>query len=369
MTLKTVQSRQTSAAAVAAELSAQLEGLSPRAILFFATPALNPVELGAELKREFGGVPSLGCTTAGELDSTAVLDGSVVLMACDADVVEQAAVAAVADVHRPESVAQALGQIAQQACSSSAEADPSHYLGLVLHDGLSGAEEAVMEALSSRTNIPFVGGSAGDGGKFERTHVFTNFVAQSGTSGLALLKLRRPYRILKTQSFRILDPVLTVTDADESRRTVRSFNGRPAAQEYARVLNTTVQSLPTYFRSHPVGLLIGNDEPYVRSPQQLRGTDVVFYCHVKPGMDLRLLESRDIVEDTERDLKRELAAMGACRGIINFNCILRTQELMQQRACEAYSALFRDIPAIGFSTYGESYIGHINQTATMVLFG
>ena len=369
MTLKTVQSKHTSVAAVAAELSTKLEGLSPRVILFFATSALDPVELGTELKRRFGSVPSLGCTTAGELDSTAMLDGSVVLMAFDADAVEDAAIVAVEDAHREDSVAQALAEVGQQACVGSTESDPTHCLGLVLHDGLSGTEETVMSALSGRTNIPFVGGSAGDDGKFERTYVFSNFAAKTGTSALALLKLKRPYRILKTQSFQVLDPVLTVTDADESRRTVRAYNGRPAAREYAQVLGTTEQDLPAHFRSHPLGLLLADGEPYVRSPQQVQGTDIVFYCQVNQGMSLRLLESCNIVEDTRRDLERELDALGNCQGIINFNCILRTQELIQKRACEAYSALFRDIPTIGFSTYGESYIGHINQTATMVLFG
>jgi hypothetical protein len=35
---------------------------------------------------------------------------------------------------------------------------------------------------------------------------------------------------------------------------------------------------------------------------------------------------------------------------------------------EAYADIFSDIPTIGFSTYGEEFIGHINQTATMLIF-
>ena len=36
--------------------------------------------------------------------------------------------------------------------------------------------------------------------------------------------------------------------------------------------------------------------------------------------------------------------------------------------CEDYGRIFAQYPTIGFSTCGESYIGHMNQTSTMVLF-
>jgi len=89
---------------------------------------------------------------------------------------------------------------------------------------------------------------------------------------------------------------------------------------------------------------------------------------VKTGIELQLLRSRNIVEDTRRDFAEKVRQMGHCRAVINFHCILRTLELEQKNQCDAYAGIFADVPTVGFSTYGESYIGHINQTSTLVLF-
>ena len=47
----------------------------------------------------------------------------------------------------------------------------------------------------------------------------------------------------------------------------------------------------------------------------------------------------------------------------------RALPVEEKQQCDAYGALFAEVPTIGFSTYGESYIGHINQTSTMLVFG
>jgi len=367
MTVKTTYSAQPDPKLAAQELRRAIGDLDARFVLFFASPSHSPEALGEALAGEFGDVPSIGCTTAGELVSGSMLKKSVVLLAGDDQTLRGAHVALVEDMQREAAVAAALETLGRAAGSAPADLDPERYVGLVLHDGLSLAEEQVMSQLSARTNVPFVGGSAGDDARFERTYVYVNFAPHRGASALALLEPSGSFGILKTQSFEVTDRVLEVTQVDEATRTVQGFNGQPAAEEYARQLGVQPGELEKHFRCNPLGLLMGDGKPYVRSPQRIDGSSVVFYCQVKPGMKLNVLRSLDIVEQTRKDLDAKLAEFGSCSAILNFHCILRTLELEAGGQCDAYAALFEKIPTIGFSTYGESYIGHINQTSTMVL--
>jgi len=101
-------------------------------------------------------------------------------------------------------------------------------------------------------------------------------------------------------------------------------------------------------------------EPFVRSPQRIDGNKVHFYCSVHEGVELTLLKGMDIVADTGKALSES-----QYRSLVVFNCILRTLDLKKQGKTDAFGKLFTK-PTIGFSTYGEAYIGHINQTATIL---
>jgi hypothetical protein len=85
-------------------------------------------------------------------------------------------------------------------------------------------------------------------------------------------------------------------------------------------------------------------------------------------MTLTLLESADIVADTKAVVEEKLAEMGKISGIINFHFILRTLELERKNCTDDYARIFSNIPTIGFSTYGEAFLGHVNQTSTMLVF-
>jgi hypothetical protein len=233
-----------------------------------------------------------------------------------------------------------------------------------LADGLSGAEETVMDEIGNQSNLTFVGGSAGDDLAFKKTHVFVQGKACSDAAVLALIETAVPFKVVKTQSFRVRPEVLLATKVDEGKREVLEFNGQSAAKAYADALKVTPPELPGQFMRHPLGLVI-DGEPFVRSPQMVVGDTVRFYCQILQGMELHLLESEDIVQDTAKALQ----SLAKPIAMVNVHCILRTLELKAKNQCDAYGAVFANVPTIGFSTYGEEYIGHINQTSTILVFG
>ena len=202
--------------------------------------------------------------------------------------------------------------------------------------------------------------------KFSKTFVSANGKTYSNAAALALIKPAKGFSIIKTQSFKPLDKKLTATKVNEAAREVIEFNNKPAADEYASAVNKPVDKASEDFMKHPVGLML-DGEPYVRSPQQIKNSSVIFYCNILEGMELSVLESTNIVEDTKNAVNAKKRELGEISGIINFNCILRTLELEQLKKTGEYAEIFKSIPTIGFSTYGEQYLGHINQTATMLV--
>lgn len=372
MTIKVAYSQQTAIAAAVTDLQTQLAGVAPGLVIYFASSQFEPAAISQAMAAAFAPAEVIGCSTAGEIVSGQMLKRSVVAMALSRAVLPQARVAVLENIDGPQAIWQAqLKQIMAGWEAAYGEPvrtlDPKQYVGLILLDGLARAEERVLDTLGNLTNIIFVGASAGDDMQFKQTWVYAGGQAYTRAAVLVLLKPASRFDFIKTQSFHVLEQKLTATKVDEAAREVIEFNGRPAAQVYAEAVGVPVAEAAQWFRRRPVGLL-ADGEPYVRSPQQLRGDRMVFFCQVRQGMELSLLEATDIVSQTRAAVEHKRAELGGLTGLINFHCILRTLDLEQKNQTAAYGQIFADIPTIGFSTYGETYIGHINQTSTMLVF-
>ncbi len=351
------------------DLKQQFGEFDAKMVLFFASSTFDPDQTAAQMQTAFQNIPVFGCTTAGEIVTGKMLKNSIVAMAFNADIIEDIDIQIVENLSNGDTqgVDHAFANFTQHFNQQVLTMDISQYVGIILIDGLSGAEERIMDRVGDLTNLLFVGGSAGDDVKFEKTYVYANGKAYSDAALLALMKPKIKFDILKTQSFCELDQKLIATKVNEPERTIIEFNNKPATVAYAEAVGCSVEDAANYFMLNPVGLMVG-DEPYVRSPQQIQDQNIVFYCNVLEDTELSLLEAQDMIADTKQALDNKQTEMGSISAIINFHCILRTLELEAKDLMEDYGQIFADIPTIGFSTYGESYIGHINQTSTMLMF-
>ncbi len=350
------------------DINSQLGFFDTDFLIFFASSKFDPQEMSRKIQDTFPVSQVIGCSTAGEIIEGRLLNNSVVAMAFNSRAIEDVKIEVIENLTDQGSLKKVFDSFERHYGISMADMDSRQYVGIILVDGLSCAEEALMDNIGDLTNVIFIGGSAGDDLKFKSTHVYTRGKSYSNAAVLALLKPRKEFTFIKAQSFRDLNKVLEVTKADETKREVLEFNGKPAAIAYAEAVGTSVEEAPNKFMSNPVGLII-DDEPYVRSPQQITSSGkMTFYCGVLEGTELSVLETTDIIADTRKAIKQAQEQLGTISAIININCILRTLELVQKNLAGDHEQLFSGIPTIGLSSYGEQYIGHINQTATMLVF-
>lgn len=367
MTIKAAFTDLTNVNEAVAAVQNQLTTPKLKMVMYFASSEYAVQTLASAMKQAFPGAVVFGCTTAGELSSGRMTKKSMVAMGFTDDEIADVKIELVPKIDAENHVEEAFASFSRHYGTEALALDPAEYVGIILCDGLSLAEEKIMDSVGNMTNVTFIGGSAGDDLKFATTYVFADGMAYTDAAMLALIKPKTKFDFIKTQSFRTLPQTLKATKVDEEHRVVLEFDDKPALDAYAEALQVEPAEANKAFMRCPLGLMV-DGEPYVRSPQQAAAGHMTFYCNVKEGMELSLLETTDIVADTAAVLKAKEQEVGAIRAIINFNCILRTLQLESQGRTEDYGKVFANIPTIGFSTYGEAYIGHINQTATMLIF-
>ncbi|WP_210259318.1 FIST N-terminal domain-containing protein [Agrobacterium sp. a22-2] len=222
------------------ELGDALQREDTALVLIFCSPGYDRAALEQAIAARFAGIPVVGCTTAGEIGSQGCSDGSMVGLSFsrhDFDIT-----IGFLDSLSEFKMArgQELGKALQSELLAQAPGANRHNsFGLLFIDGLSIREEQVTRALQTGLGeIPLIGGSAGDDLALEQTFVFHDGIFHTDSAVCVVMHTALPFRIFKTQHFMAMDERLVVTEADSGHRVVKEINGRPAAQEYARILNT-----------------------------------------------------------------------------------------------------------------------------------
>jgi hypothetical protein len=355
------------------DLQSSLYNHNTALVVFFCSSTYDLEKIGNSISSGFGGTPVIGCTSSGEIGkegyqtkgicgisfsseyfsvSTGKLD--------DIPVCSEASAGIFAD------------GVVRSLALSSPDITPENTFGIMLIDGMSYSEERIARGVQKGLgNISMIGGSAGDDLKFEKTQVFYNGHFSSSQTVLAVVTSYFPFRIFRAQSILCGQERLVVTRADIERRIIHEINGKPALEEYARTIGTEVENLSqNIFSTNPLVVKIG-DSDYVRSIQKTTSDGgLVLYCSIDRGVVLRVAQSDGLLSSREAIFREIVGKTGPTSAILAFDCIQCRLDAERLGIVSEINRLFAENNVIGFSTYGEQYLGiHINLTFTGIAFG
>lgn len=338
-------------------------------LFLFVSATLDFDRIVRTAQRCAPGVPIAACTTAGEITDTGYADDGIVAIGFPSELFDIVPVR-VPDIKNIDRNALITRIIRNRAELKTRNPSLQHEFGFLLIDGLSMAEDDLMQALAPALgSLNVFGGTAGDNRQFLKTRLW--YAGHNLDQGAAIFLVRSRCRskVFRTDNFTASKTRMVVTDADVGKRLVRRINDEPAGQEYARILGKDPLhlSLDT-FAAHPVAVRVGAAH-HIRAIQEITEEGhLIFASAIDQGMVLSLAEAEPIVPHLERFLA-ELASPQRPAMVLGFECLLRRLASTQSQCAADVSAVFRKYGLIGFSTYGEQYNTlHVNQTLVGVAF-
>jgi hypothetical protein len=355
------------------ELKGRLGSTDFQYIVAFFSMEHDAEVLSAAVAAEFPGVPFSGCSTAGEITPLGMMQGGVLLLAfphdgfrIHADVINNI------DQFGVERATETARRLTSQVSSTSARPLKDSVFALMLVDGLSNAEEAIVAAIHwAIGDIQLIGGSAGDDLVFQRTSLIHNGLILQRSAILLMIESDFPFRVFKTQNFEPTPIKLVVTAADSENRIVYELNAEPAALEYASAIGLMPEDLgPFSFASYPLVVKVGRDY-YCRSIRNMNPDhSLSFFCAIDEGLVFTVARPQDILHSTEDMLEHLNSMLGGIDLVIGFDCILRRLDAETRQVRHQLDQLYRKYSVAGFHTYGEQYNAmHLNQTLTGIAFG
>lgn len=362
------------------KIAADFADISPAVIVFFAATDYDPDTVAAEMQIAFPGAVTLGCTAAGELRDGKVLSRGVAAMAFSDGVFSFSETAVViADRDKARETARpdvfsdpdaALKYLARDLGKPLLALDHREYVGFMLADATAPFAESVIERAGELTNVFMVGGIAADDYTFDRQYVFYRGRAyRGGAAVLALWKPANGFELLKTQAVEATGTRFTVTRADEGKRIIREFDGRPALEAYAEAIGVPPENvgIPEFDRN-PLALMAEGEPFLCAAVGQAEGGGLQMYTKILEGMRLTLTKSGRIVATTEKVLAGKIAESGEPAAILHVVCAVRHNAMKNVGALDDFGRLFERFPHTAFVSLGEVYVNLVGITSVMILF-
>ena len=353
--------------------------IPPYANFSAVAEGLSRLVAGAPGKATFAALSSMGALCSGGASSycgAEVGDREGSFLWLSDEIIERCEVLSI-DLHigQGATVGERVSRIAQELTriNPSFPINAQDTFALIFCDGLSASEGFLMRAWYESQRFPClaIGGSAGGKLDFSGTYMHDGKSMLTGQAMLIFCKVRPGIRFspFKSQNFVPAGKSWLVAEADPVARTLTSvFTDDGRSQGFQSALAAYFRCTEREVEKNLVGYTFAvsvNDGMFIRSIAALGAEKTSFFCDIEFGDYLHLLKVTDFIGTTQRDWQQFLSGKGTPLAMLLNDCVLRrlgnTTQLGQ-------ASFFAEIPAAGFSTFGEILGIPMNQTLSALVF-
>lgn len=355
---------------------------SARLVVVFSSLRRDLDELLESVNEVTGGVPLIGCSTAGEIALLGPADESVVVFALGGDGFDVTTTVA-------RGISGRIRSAGAEIAATIPVTNRPHQALLVLSDALAGNQEDLVRGVYSvvGASIPLVGGCAGDDLMMEATAQFFGSEVLSDAIVAAVISSDGPIGIGVRHGWRPVGAPMLVTRSNGER--ILELDGRPALDVYLERLNapssaaTDGASFTRFALHHPLGLSRRRGEAHARfiGEADFDARALVCMAAISEGSSVWLMEGdkASVLGATRAACTDAVGALSGAApvGVLAFDCIARRGVLGEDGIVDEIRALREavgDAPVAGFYTYGEiartnGVSGFHNETLVVLALG
>ncbi|MEI8062128.1 MAG: FIST N-terminal domain-containing protein [bacterium] len=339
------------------------DGLKADALIVFSSSKYNQEQMLRGVRSVSGESLLVGSSTAGEISTEGPVGrSSVVVMALSSPDVKFFAAVGDPVSKGPHNAGKSVAEAVQKQAGGALKTF------IMLPDVLNGngAEtvRGVLQALGD--HFPVVGGASGDDFQFKKTYQYLNDKVY--TDSVVGLGITGEFKIGIGVKHGWIPVGVSMKVTKSEGGVLHEVNGEPAIKIYedyfgveeASILKT--ETLAKLAITYPLGIKVdGSEELLIRDPLTVDANgSITCAAEIPEGSDIRLMigSIEEAVKVAKLAAQNALDQLGGAqpKAIIIFNCIARNK-LFGQRSGEEITAiqevLGRDVPLIGFYTYGE----------------
>lgn len=359
-------------------------------IIVFSSVAHNQEDVVKGVRAVSKNIPLVGCSDAGEITTQGPDSGKIAVMALNTDKIEYSlGVGRGADKDSFQA-----GKQAAEAVDASSKTPAS--LFVMLMEGLAENGAAAVRGVQSvlGKNFPIMGGSAGDDFKFEKTYQYMDDKVLSGSVIGVGLSGEFSFGVGVRHGWEPIGLPMKVTKSEGAK--LIEVDGRPALSIYEDYFGKKAEELikepiAKMAYTYPLGMSVEGSSELLIVDVVIANEKGEITCaaEIPQGSEIRLMlgdvekaiqAAREAAENAKEQLKGAQP-----KAVIIFDCMARCKLLGQgirtkQEIDAVQEVLGREVPVIGFYTYGEQApIGGAlgpechsrfhNETMTLVVLG